>query len=206
MRFAGNLNVDINELTTTLVPFPRLHFFSTALAPLVGGGGAGPSFSVTGAAIRPVDSRLCERVVAEACSNVGMLVRSDLRRGVHLACGLLLRGPVAVSDLNSAVLRQQRELHMAPWNPDGFKVGLCGASSLYADVSALCVSNNCAIAAPLAEGYSRFVRLYQARAHLHHYLAFIEADEMAAAAETVAGLIADYRSAAGGDDAAAAAE
>ena len=41
------------------------------------------------------------------------------------------------------------------------------------------------------------MRLYQARAHLHHYLEYLEASEMAAAAETVTGLIADYVEASG---------
>ena len=190
MRFPGVLNVDINELTSTLVPFPRLHFFSTALAPLVGAGLPTPS--------RAVDSRLCERIVAQGFGNSGNLVRSDLRRGVHLACGVLLRGPFAVSDVNAVLLRQHRELRMAPWNSDGFKVGLCtGGPALYSSAAALCVSNNCSISEPLNEGYARFVRLYQARAHLHHYLEYIEASEMAAAAETVTGLIADYVEASG---------
>lgn len=34
MRFEGSLNVDLNEITTNLVPFPRLHFLTTSLAPM----------------------------------------------------------------------------------------------------------------------------------------------------------------------------
>jgi hypothetical protein len=188
MRFPGQLNVDINELTTTLVPFPRLHFFSTSIAPLVGAG------------LPPrqnADLRMCERIVAQGFSNTGLLVRSDVRRGVHLAAGVLLRGPFAVSDVNASVLKQQRELNMVSWNPDGFKIGMCSTSSLYSSVTALTVSNNCTISEPLVEGYSRFVKLYRARAHLHHFLEYIEADQIAAAAETVTGLIADYRQAGG---------
>lgn len=191
MRFAGSLNVDLNELTSTLVPFPRLHFLSASLAPLLGAGLSAPPG-------RPADPRLCERVVTQAFGNAGLLVRGDLRRGTHLACGLLARGPFAFSDMTAAAQRGQRELRMARWNQDGFKLGLCAAPSLYSDVSAMCVSNNCSVATPLTEGYERFVRLYQARAHLHHFLEFIDVSEIAAAAETVTGLIADYREAAGG--------
>merc|ERR1712142_190023 len=35
LRYDGELNVDMNEFQTNLVPFPRLHFMSTSLAPLV---------------------------------------------------------------------------------------------------------------------------------------------------------------------------
>jgi tubulin epsilon len=112
MRFAGPLNVDINEITSTLVPFPRLHFFSASLTPLVGA-------RSMGAAGRVADSGVAERIVAAGFSNDNLLVNSDLRSGTHLAAAMLLRGPFAISDVNSAVLRQQRELKMAAWNPDG---------------------------------------------------------------------------------------
>ncbi len=35
LRFEGELNVDLNEFQTNLVPFPRLHFMITAMAPVV---------------------------------------------------------------------------------------------------------------------------------------------------------------------------
>jgi hypothetical protein len=34
MRFEGSLNVDLNDITSNLVPFPRMHFLLSALAPL----------------------------------------------------------------------------------------------------------------------------------------------------------------------------
>merc|ERR1719305_1847776 len=34
LRFEGELNVDLNEFQTNLVPFPRLHFMITSMAPV----------------------------------------------------------------------------------------------------------------------------------------------------------------------------
>merc|ERR1712045_831919 len=34
LRFTGELNVDLNEFQTNLVPFPRLHFMITSMAPV----------------------------------------------------------------------------------------------------------------------------------------------------------------------------
>ena len=34
VRFEGALNVDLNEITTNLVPFPRLHFLLASVSPL----------------------------------------------------------------------------------------------------------------------------------------------------------------------------
>ena len=35
LRFEGELNVDLNEFQTNLVPFPRLHFLLTSLSPII---------------------------------------------------------------------------------------------------------------------------------------------------------------------------
>ena len=34
MRFEGVLNVDLNEITMNLVPYPDLHFLISSIAPL----------------------------------------------------------------------------------------------------------------------------------------------------------------------------
>ena len=34
MRFEGILNVDLNEITMNLVPFPRMHFLQSSIVPL----------------------------------------------------------------------------------------------------------------------------------------------------------------------------
>jgi tubulin epsilon len=34
MRFNGSLNLDLNEITMNLVPYPRMHFLISALSPL----------------------------------------------------------------------------------------------------------------------------------------------------------------------------
>lgn len=36
MRFKGTLNLDLNEVATTLVPFPRMHFLTTRCVHLEG--------------------------------------------------------------------------------------------------------------------------------------------------------------------------
>jgi tubulin beta len=38
LRFPGQLNGDLRKLAVNLVPFPRLHFFMTAFAPLTSRG------------------------------------------------------------------------------------------------------------------------------------------------------------------------
>jgi len=34
MRFEGDLNVDLNEITMNMVPFPKMHFLQSSISPL----------------------------------------------------------------------------------------------------------------------------------------------------------------------------
>lgn len=187
MRFPGSLNLDLNEISTTLVPFPRMHFLSTALAPLRGVP-VGPRADAVGHGL--------DAVVAEALTKSNALIRGSLRHGLHLACGVLLRGrSLAVSDVVASVQRLHGDIPLAAWNPDGFKVAMCGARSLYCEPgspAALLASNNCGITAPLGVLYQRFLSLYRVRAHLHHYLDLVDGGAFQEAAVAVDGVVKEY--------------
>jgi hypothetical protein len=116
MRFEGPHNVDLNEVTSTLVPFPRLHFLTSGLAPL---------FLSRAAAEDPTGggSRRIDELFSAATSRPNQLVaRADPRRSVQLACGFLLRGrerDVTIADAQRNLERMRRELRLVRWNPEG---------------------------------------------------------------------------------------
>lgn len=62
-----------------------------------------------------------------------------------MACGLLVRGDIVVSDVNANIERLASELDMVHWNPDGYKIGLCSVSPVGVRQSLLCLANNCCI-------------------------------------------------------------
>jgi len=66
MRFSGSLNVDLNEISTNLVPFEGMHYLCGGLSTLVGDGGGG----------RGVERKGVERLVKEGMSN-GCKVRKS---------------------------------------------------------------------------------------------------------------------------------
>lgn len=71
MRFAGDLNVDLNEITTNLVPFPRLHYLLSSVSPI-----AAPQSSDSTFDTRP---RRMAQLFSEAFSSSNGLVRADPR-------------------------------------------------------------------------------------------------------------------------------
>lgn len=118
MRFEGDLNVDLNEITMNLVPYPRMHFLLSSLSPL---------YSM----LQPGSSALAPRGIddsfREAMERSNQLIQqANPLEAVYLACGLIVRGPkVEISDITRNVEKLQRRLKMVGWNKEGFKVGHC---------------------------------------------------------------------------------
>lgn len=120
------------------------------------------------------------------------LLRANPRASVYLACGLLLRGNVEVSDVNANIQRLQTDVRMIPWNQEGFKVGLCAVPPIGQRQSLLCLANNCCIRETFERLRLRFQKLYARKAHVHHYTEFMERARLAEALENVQFLINEY--------------
>lgn len=73
----------------------------------------------TAAAVGSGQGRSLDMMYSQAFARDSQLIRGDPRRAAHLACGLLARGDVQLSDVTRNVDRLKRELTMARWNPDG---------------------------------------------------------------------------------------
>lgn len=67
----------------------------------------------------------------------------------------------------------------------------------WARATALTISNNVCVRTPLARSYDRFLKLYRARAHLHHYLEYLEPDFLVESAHAVVGAVEEYEDLAG---------
>ena len=183
MRFEGPLNVDLNEISSCLVPFPRMALLQSAVAPLFASPDAHASYGT---------SRVVDAMFSAAYAPDAQLLRGDPHAAVHLACGLLARGAVPLSDVTRNVERLKKELTMARWNPDGFKIGICAAPPAHAPHALLSLSNNTSVVATLRAAHGRFARLLRARAHVHHYTEFMDEADFAAAADTLADVIDAY--------------
>ena len=68
-----------------------------------------------------------EHMFSDAFAAHSQLLRADPRHHRFLACGLLLRGDVTVSDVQRNLARLRPQVELAHWNPDGIKTGLCAA-------------------------------------------------------------------------------
>uniref|UniRef100_A0A3Q2DQC6 Tubulin epsilon 1 n=1 Tax=Cyprinodon variegatus TaxID=28743 RepID=A0A3Q2DQC6_CYPVA len=89
-RFEGSLNMDLNEIAMNLVPFPRLHYLVPSLTPLY-----------TLADVN-IPTRRLDQMFSDAFSKDHQLIQADPKHSLYLACALMVRGNVQVSDLRFA--------------------------------------------------------------------------------------------------------
>ncbi|KAF8821585.1 putative tubulin [Cardiosporidium cionae] len=156
MRFKGSLNVDLNEISTNLVPYPSLHFILSAMSPV------GHS-------------------------------KNDNRSLKTLASAFLLRGEVSISDILNNVRRTKTLLKTLSFNQDAFKLGQCMVPPVGQVKSLLYLYNSCEIINLLEENTARFAKLYNRRAHVHHYSRYMDLSMMDEAFESLEMLSNDYR-------------
>ena len=124
-RFNGEMNVDMNEICTNLVPYPRLHFLMTALSPQRAVSGSSSSAHAHSLSRGASSGRgAMQRAFSDILSRSGQISGSDPAEegSITVSSAFITRGRVSLSDFLYCVTAAQRSLKFPAWNPDACKV------------------------------------------------------------------------------------
>ncbi|XP_074043486.1 tubulin epsilon chain isoform X3 [Macrotis lagotis] len=111
-----------------------------------------------------------DQMFSDAFSKDHQLIQADPKHSLYLACALLVRGNVQISDLRRNIERLKSSLHFVSWNQEGWKTSLCSVPPVGHSHSLLALANNTCVKPTFIGLKNRFSRLYKKKAHLHHYL------------------------------------
>ncbi|XP_031832288.1 tubulin epsilon chain [Nomia melanderi] len=187
-RFPGNLNMDMNEIATNLVPYPRLHYIYSSVSPI------DLTASITYTA---QEAKLQDELFSNAWSRNNRLIKVDPLQpnGVILSSAHIARGNCSMTDLKRNIERFRGKMKFTIWSEEAAKVGLCSVPPAGHSASVLCLLNCSAMSGLFRNVLEEFSRLYRRKAHVHHYTqveGFDEAD-FRNGTESIRDSIAQYR-------------
>ncbi|CEQ42267.1 SPOSA6832_04071, partial [Sporobolomyces salmonicolor] len=152
LRFPGQLNSDLRKLGTNLVPFPRLHFFTTSYAPLIAPG----SIAHQRMKIPEITSQLFE------ASN--QMAASDPRTGKYLTVAAYFRGRnLSSREVEESMLavHQRNPDFFVEWIPNSAQTALCSVPPADAPVAGTLISNNTCVQDLFRRTHSQFAALFK---------------------------------------------
>jgi tubulin beta len=159
LRFPGQLNSDLRKLGVNLVPFPRLHFFMTSIAPL------------TSTKSRGYGSTSVAELTQQLFDPAQMMCASDPRQGRYLIASALYRGKVSNSEVDEQLLKVQskQSKSFVEWIPNNIKSSHCDIAQKGLEMSATFIGNSTAIQDMFKRVGEQFSAMFRRKAFLHWY-------------------------------------
>lgn len=181
LRFPGQLNTDLRKMAVNLVPFPRLHFLTMSLAPLVPAGEK-PETSV-------------KALMGQMFEWNNVMCSANLAFGQYLTACAMFRGPVSAKEVDEEMAKLRKtDKRFTDWVENGTLSGMCAVPPKGVAAAATLAVNSTGTEAYLRPMYETYVTTYRRKANLQYYFeAGMEESEFWAAESTIDELITDLQ-------------
>jgi len=184
LRFPGKLNGDLRKLGVNLVPFPRLHFFLIAQAPL-----------------QSKDNSAYQLVNVQELLNQSFSPRNFFSNvkpddGKYMTASLIFRGKMSTQEVDEQIEKRQsaNSDDFVEWIPNNMKTSVVTVPPKDAEQSCTFIANTTALKGIFQRLATQFGAMYKRKAFLHWYkgegmdeMEFQEADK------NVRDLITEYQ-------------
>jgi len=184
LRFPGKLNGDLRKLGVNLVPFPRLHFFLIAQAPLASKENKGYQLVNV------------QELVNQCFSPRNFFSNVKPDDGKFMTAALIFRGKMSTQEVDEITEKRQKanEDDFVEWIPNNMKTSVVIVPPTDYANSCTFVSNTTALKGIFQRLATQFGAMYKRKAFLHWYkgegmdeMEFQEADK------NVRDLITEYQ-------------
>ena len=157
-RFSSPLNLNLNKLGLKMVPFPRLHFFTSAIAPN----------------IYESKSNLTQTSVAELTQQMFVpeysLTSCDPCKGKYFATATLYQGCISIKEIADQLRCLKPAVKFAKGCSLNVTTSLCNIPQKDQEICATYVNNSSAIRSSISRLCKDFDKLFSRKAFLHPYL------------------------------------
>lgn len=205
-RFPGQLNTDLRKLLVNLVPFPRLHFFIPAYAPL------------TSRSAAPYTLLTVPELTQQLFHANSMFVYYDPRLSKFLTVAAIFRGRMSTKvafsfrygffptaqrafllsfqlvDEQMLNIRNRNSPYFVEWIPNNVQTAMCDIAPRGMTMSASMISNTTAIQEPFKKLREAFDGMTKKRAYPHWYTAEgMDESEFSDSRSTLNDLLCEYQ-------------
>eukprot|EP01115_Flamella_aegyptia_P009006 TRINITY_DN3786_c0_g1_i1.p1 TRINITY_DN3786_c0_g1~~TRINITY_DN3786_c0_g1_i1.p1 ORF type:complete len:518 (+),score=110.25 TRINITY_DN3786_c0_g1_i1:41-1594(+) len=184
LRFPGQLNSDLRKMAVNLVPFPRLHFFVSGVAPLASD------------QISSYNNYSIPNLVAQVWDPKNVMCAVDPRRGRYLTAAMTFRGPrISASEVDTQMfnLQQKNSSSFVEWIPHNIQTSITAVAPLHAPAGAVLVGNTTSVRELFQRLYDQFRIMFRRKAFLHRYLEEgMSEEEFSEAESNLADLMSEY--------------
>ncbi|KAF5398671.1 Tubulin beta chain [Paragonimus heterotremus] len=184
LRFPGQLNADLRKLAVNMVPFPRLHFFTSSFAPLSSREG------------RQFQVQSVSELTQQMFDSKNMMAKCDPQRGRYLTVATMFRGPVSMREVDEQMLTVQNRnsSYFVEWIPNNVKVAVCDIPPKGFNLAGTFIGNTTAIQEVFRRVSEQFSAMFKRKAFLYWYLSEgMDEMEFSEAESNLVDLVSEYQ-------------